>query len=452
MSETKNDFLSAAEAWLCDGYALDVRYVSRPTTEGRNLISAFIGMNPLESPKDYSLDIATDNIVAGQIQQFPVGKRELIQVLNEATQGRIVIAGSAQKLIGSQPYDYHSEMTHRDRWFSELHIQVIGGRVPMPSTEVLARIDNDLRASSHPFDGLSDLNNWLGTDAAVLNGEAPTIVVRVAPPVDLILDRCQLRENELTLVLHAHPTFDTNRIGLAVRGTPDDGLSSRQQVASLIEWGAVTNNRRAGIVHLQLHNCENALAILMIGPSTVRRQWFLDPTKARNNRYMAVQCFDTDLRRIRGALLESPEATKFEQGIAALLFLLGFSPVLQLETNSPDLIVTTPAGRLVLVECTIKTSDFSAKLGKLVDRRGALSKVLVGAGHQPDILAVLVCRLPRDQIAAHENEPQSHQVLLWAQEELNSNLDRVRHPSDPDKMVEAAKAALEPKEGDLFGA
>ena len=199
-----------------------------------------------------------------------------------------------------------------------------------------------------------------------------------------------------------------------------------------------------------MQDCDSALAMLMIGASTVRRQWFPDPAKARNNRFMAVQHFDTDLRKIRSAALESPESAKFEQGVAALLFLLGFSPVLQLETDSPDIIVTTPGGQLVLVECTTKISDFSAKLGKLVDRRGSLSKALAGAGHPPEILAALICRSPRDQIAAHEDELRLHRVLLLTREDLQNSFDRVRHPEDPDKIVTSAKAKLESQTKGLF--
>ena len=450
MTEAKHDFLSAVDAWLCDNYALDIRYVARPTTNGPEVISALIAMNPLKASIDNSFSIATENILAGQIRRYPVSKKELDRILAESTQGKISLKPAAIQLAGNSSFDYYSEMTRRDRWFSELHLQIGSGRNSMLSAESLSKIDNDLRASNPPFDGLSDLTAWLGIDSAALNGGTPTITARVGPPVDLIIDQCELRDNQLTLALHAHSAFDLKRIGLAVRGLPGGGLAGRQQVVNLINWSAVTNDRREGIARIQMQDCDSALAMLMIGTSTVRRHWFLDPAKARNNRYMAVQHFDTELRKIRSAALESPESAKFEQGVAALLFLLGFSPVLQLETDSPDLIVTTPGGQLVLVECTTKISDFSTKLGKLVDRRGSLSKSLAGAGHPPEILAALICRSPRDQIAAHEDELRTHKVLLLAREDLQNSFDRVRHPDDPDKIVSDAKASLESQTKGLF--
>lgn len=182
--------------------------------------------------------------------------------------------------------------------------------------------------------------------------------------------------------------------------------------------------------------------MLMIGRSTVRRQWFLDPQKARNNRLLAVQHFDQDLKMIRSAVLETSDSARFEQGVAALLFLLGFSPCLQLETASPDLIVTTPGGRLVIVECTTRIADFSAKLGKLVDRRGSLTKSLSASRHPSEVVAVLVCRLPRDQIAAQVEELRSRSIILISGEELVSGFNLVRHSNDPDEILDEAFSSL----------
>jgi len=175
--------------------------------------------------------------------------------------------------------------------------------------------------------------------------------------------------------------------------------------------------------------------MLLIGQTTVRRQWILDPAKARNHRLLAVQQFDQDLRMIRDAVLQGTDSVKFEHGVAALLFMLGFSPSVQLETNAPDLIVATPLGRLVIVECTTRISDFASKIGKLVDRRGALQKSFARSGHPTDVIAALVCRLPRDQIAAQPADVLAHNVLLFSQEDLSSAFDRVRIPQDPDQMV-----------------
>ena len=178
--------------------------------------------------------------------------------------------------------------------------------------------------------------------------------------------------------------------------------------------------------------------MILIGQSSVRRHWLADPAKAQNSRWVAAQHFDENLHQIRGALLGPVESRKFEQGVASLLFLLGFSPVVSVEKDAPDLIVITPGNQLVLVECTTRIADFSSKVGKLVDRRGSLTKTLTSSRHQSEVLAVLICALERDQIATSNEALQTQKVLLLTREDLIDGLDRVRHYAEPDTWVSAA--------------
>ena len=308
----------------------------------------------------------------------------------------------------------------------------------MPSPQSRLEMDNILRAAATPFDGIQDAVIWLGIDAAALNGGLPAITVRVGPPVDLIFERSNLSDDQLSLEFHAHPSFNTERMTLAIRGEPSSDLSSRKQLAQSISWQEIADGKRVGALNTLLPNVDSVLTMLRIGQSTVRRQWFVDAAKARNRRWMATQHFDADLQKIRNAVLTPVDARKFEQGVASLLFLLGFSPMVPIETDAPDLIVTTPGGQLLLVECTTRIADFSSKMGKLVDRRGSLSKALSSARHPSDILAVLICASERDQIATPKDELQEQKVLLLTREDLVASFDRVRHQTDPDTLVTAA--------------
>jgi hypothetical protein len=194
---------------------------------------------------------------------------------------------------------------------------------------------------------------------------------------------------------------------------------------------------------LKLENADNVLVMLMLGSETVRRQWLTDPAKARNYRFLAVEHFDADLQKIREAVLKSTDARKFEQGVASLLFILGFSPSVQIETDSPDLIVSTPGGRLIIVECTTRIADVALKVGKLVDRRGSLEKALAESAHPGSVRAALVCRLPRDQIAAEDAYIKAQKVLLLSSDDLISSLNRVRHTVDLDQLFQTASANLD---------
>lgn len=442
MNETRQNFFDAAAAWLCDGYSASIRYVGGVQDGNVLLWGASIWLGPLKIDQDLSFSIQTADVVAGQVQSFPLSKVDALAIVEQAAVGTVQLPKVRLALPQSPNYDYYSEMGRGDRWFSDLHLQVSAARMSPPTAERLLKIDNELRASQPPFDGLADVSAWLGVGIPALTGTSPMLAARVLPPVDLILDQCGLREDEIRLVLHAHPGFDVGQVRIAVRGVPGVGLRARQQVTTGIEWSEVRDGRREGVARIAIASVDQMLVMLMIGMSIVRRHWFLDPAKARNNRLLAFQHFDVDLRMIRNAVFESQDSMKFEQGIAALLYLHGFSPAIQIETNAPDLIVSTPGGRMAVVECTTRVADISTKLGKLVDRRGALAKAIGAAGHSAQILAVLVCRLPRDQIAAHEANLRTHKVLLIAGENLQQVLDSVRHPGDPDQVFDQSQLRL----------
>lgn len=438
MSEALSDFLASATAWVCDDYALDIRYVALCAPEGYVILSASIALHPLGPQKDVSFAIDTGALIAGQIQQFPVAKEKLLTILKDASRGLLLLDHKQLRLPGNPPHVHSSGSATGDSWFSPLEFRITGGALPAQSRPQAYARDNELRASTPPFDGLTDLFGWLGLDASSLSGNPSSIAIFIGPPVDLIFDQCKLSADQLRLVLHAHPSLDTRRIGVAVRAVPGIGISGRIQAKDQFVWKDSTDSRREAVADISVPESDSALVVLMVGSATVRRQWLIDPTKARNNRYLAVQHFDTELRKIRDAVLEASESRRFEQGVAALLFVLGFSAVIQIETNSPDLIVSTPGGRLILVECTLRIADFSEKVGKLVDRRGSLVKSLRNSGHFSQIVAVLVCRLPRDQIPVQEENLKHHEIVLVSQEGISGALDRVRHAIDPDELVQSA--------------
>lgn len=442
---TSSAFLDAAQAWVCDGYSCDMRFMASHSPQGYSIWEAAIYFNPLPPLQDLNMIVDCDRVIVGQQQLNNQKKSKLFGLINNAINGVLEIPGKTLELPRDRSLYLYSEMSNRDRRFYDLHLFVGGAVRPNPPQSELALIDNALRAATPPFDGLSDILHWLNLSNPASDSRSSGINLRVGPPVDMIINESTLREDKLHLVLHAHPKFETRHVGLAVRGVPEDGLHSRRQLSGEIRWSRVKNGRKIGEVDVQIKGTDSAVVMLMIGSSTVRRQWLVDATKARNHRLVAIQNFDKDLKRIRQAVLENADSAKFENGIAALLFLLGFSPSVQIETDSPDLVVATPFGRIALVECTIKIADFSEKVGKLVDRCGALTKALQASRHPAKVAAVLVCRQPRDQIAAQVEELRTHNVILLTREDLEAGFEQLRIPNDPDKMLNDAEASLAKK-------
>lgn len=447
---TKKQFEESANQWICDGYSADLRFFATNESGKWHIRGAMISLNPLPAINDLAIHIENSDFILGQIQINQAQKKDLIAIIEDALSGIIRKSNIKIDLPHDSSFYFYSETTQRDRWFYDSHIQISGSSTRNLSQIDLINIDNFLRSSSPPFDGLSDAAQWLGLKITESDIQVPSIEVRINPPIDIMIDRTFLSNNILNLCLMAHSSFDVETIYLAIRAVPGNGLDSRLQVSKEINWENTSDGFQLGTISVTLDNADNALAMLMIEKSIIRRHWFLDAKKARNSRLVAIQNFDKDLKMIKQAVLETPDSNKFENGVAALLFLLGFTPAVQLETDSPDIIVSTPAGRLVIIECTTRVADFSTKLGKLVDRRGSLVKSLQSSGHQGNIAALLVCRQPRDQIAASSEETRSNNVILVTKNELSKAFEQLRFYPDPDKLLSDAESEIASKTQDLF--
>jgi hypothetical protein len=431
-----DDFLESASEWVCDEYFVDIRYFGEIVGVSYRLVSAAISVLPLPPSKDFNFSIDANKFFSGQIQKKCSKKEDLLKILNQAVSGGIDITGRVVHISSNNDScSAYSPVVLRDAWFSPLQLNMYSSEQNFSYTLDLTSIDNTLRKSDPLFDGLNDLSNWLDIKIPTDSSQSAQINITISPPVDFLLTECVLFNNSLKIRLIAHPLFSVERVNLGVRVSPYDSLSGRIQLAQKIIWEASENNFQMGTVTIDLNRAESVLMMLMIGNVTVRRHWIIDPNKARNNRFLAIQHFDKDLAMIKHAIFNGKDGRYFECAISSLLFMLGFSSTMQVETDSPDLIVSTPEGKLIIIECTLKISDFSNKLGKLVTRRGTLFKYLKDSGHHADPIAILVCRQPRNEISAAHDDLTSHKVILICAEELEILLEKVRNFPNPDQLI-----------------
>lgn len=438
-------FLEAAREWICDGFALDVRYLATKQDGVLRVIEASLTATPLTEVEPVSFSIEVGSLVAGQefIRSLP--RDEILDRLDRATKGCIDANGLKLLLPQTSNPDYYSEFPIREGWLFDLHLQTRGEKVQTPDSYAALAIDQDLRRASIPFDGLTDLCGWLNLSDPRNMSQQPSISMRVNAPIALMLGESKLDSNRLSAVFHAHPNFDTSNISLAINEFPGVGLHSRQQIGDRVTWGGVKKGRRIGRLRMQLRNAASVHAVLSVGKRTAMRGWLNDPKKGVNVRYLATRQFDNELEKLKQAVFETTESRKFEKGIASLLFLLGFSPAQHIEEDAPDVIVASPKGTLALVECTLRVPDFQRKVGKLVERRNALLTTLQTNRHNVKVAGFLVCSLPRAQIAVEDSLLIRQEISLITREDLVKAFEQVRLPGDPDQMLDAALERLSNK-------
>lgn len=449
-SDIRQAFKDGAAGWICDGYSVKVSYVGRKVegqhAERAELWGAMVAVSGEPAREGIDFEIYIDETIFGYTEYRVESRGELEKFLQSAAIGILGVRGQSYwladdpKNAGIGPAAKRFEiLSERDTWFSPLHYRARADfQAPFPTRSVYA-LDTALRRADPPFDGLADVAQSLGVNVAAALVE-PTISISVFPPADLLFESCQLSNNVLTLVIYAHPNLDTSGVDVSVRAVPGKNMRFRHRVSDKFTWtdGA---GRKTGTATVDLEDANSALVMLVVGKHTVRRQWFLDPAKAPNLRLVAMNTFDKDLKKLKFALFDTDQSRQFEQAVGGLLFMLGFIPAAPTESEAPDLIVMTPGGRLVLVECTFKVSDIESKLGKLVDRREALKNAIRSSSHLTDPVAVLVCRVPKENIV-HADAAKSYDVLLLTGESIQEGLARTHLPNDPDQMIAQALAAL----------
>ncbi|WP_267222548.1 hypothetical protein [Dyella silvae] len=445
MQAWKEKFEEVAHKWICDGYSSDVRFVARKQNHSGKfeILCASVGFMPLplDTHKESSFQVNIGDYFIGQIVRNGVTQDELYAILNSALSGEVQAYG-IQMELHDRENAFVSGGSQDNEWFQLLSARTTSRWKDDNLLHKIYAHDDGLRRCPVPFDGASDLMNWLGFQHYLNQNSPPVIEIHVASPVDISLSDTKLAGGKLNVQLIAHPMLDTDSVRLALRVTPDKGVSLRKQLANKVRWGRTKNGRRIGRATVAMHSAEGALLMLSVDDKYVRRHWWVDPSASRNERYLAVQQFDPELKRIKHGLLETGESQKFELAVAALLYLLGFNPCVQLETQSPDIVVITPGGQIAIVECTLRTADVATKVGKLVDRREQLARIWAATRRGASVLSILVCQTDRSQVSATDVELAQSGVLLITRQWLSNTLITLRSPNDPDLLYQSAKQRL----------
>lgn len=437
-------FKSASSQWLCDPYSVEIRYVARKVSESTgSILSCYVAFYPIVWPKPDKVRVSTSQIIAGRERLSNVSLNVLKEILERLENGKLSLDNLELTLESKSSLSYFSEMISNDRWFCDAHLLTLGDALDLFNTVEIAKINSELRLGQLPFDGTHDLFDYFSLQDCISTYKQPQIEIRISPPIDLISNQCHTSNGKFNLTLNAHPSLKIKNVSLAIRTftAPNQSLPLRKQVAENINW-LQENDRQIGTLEIDVEKAFTSQAILMLGTNTIRREFFEDIAKVPNRRLFTLSFFDKELKRLKLALYGS-DSDQFEKAVNSLAYLLGFSGCLMNETNAPDIILSSPDENLVIIECTTKISDFSSKLGKLVDRKNSLMKELHDLGDPRKVYSYLVCGLPKDQITINERELATYKVTLITQESINDLLNKLKFPQNLEKLLVEDETALE---------
>lgn len=424
-------FQSASTSWTTDGAFAELRLIGR-VSAGRNELlkaSVQVGVNP-QVP---TVIVRTDDLLIAKRILGPLTLAQSKKLLADAESGNVSVDGMSFSLPEG-PLSYYSKVPSDDEWSYSLNLTCRSDNRGPHDSLMWSAMNAQLRCAEIPFDGIADASIFLALPNPSTSTE-PQINIFVHAPAELASPESTFVDGELNLKFNAFSGLDLQKLSVALRWS--QVTFERHQVAGAITWSAPAGMLREGRLTERRENADGALVMLSVGGHPVRRHWVVGSHRARTVRSGTLQAFDAGWERLRDSLLNnSKDAKGFEKAVATLAFLLGFQAVPYTDSDAPDLALFTEAGRVLLVECTLKTSDVQSKLGKLVSRRGAVVSHLSRLGTPASVSCLLVCQCTREQVLIEDSELKKASVLLVTQEKLSDLLLRTRFNPNADAIFD----------------
>ncbi|MTV40238.1 hypothetical protein [Duganella radicis] len=383
---------------------------------------------------------------------MPIDTAELVELVNEARQGRMKIAGFAMTLPdGGNVYTY-SPVPPSEPDFCVAQLEVRTNSTLMLSHQFDYALTNaELRSNVIPFDGVADLLSLFGFGFTGHMPVQPMISIQLHPPADIIFSDCSLEKNHLKLRVLKRDTFKPEQLSIGLRQFPNPTTARRKQIGAEILWEAAElQGFESGSIEMDLDDCATAQLMASVDGFTVRRMVVLDPHKSLNPRLTDYRYLDPNLTQLNKYLFSPKDARQLEVGTAALLHLIGGTSLNPPGSDTPDVIVETPKKKLALVECTTKVENIREKVGKLVGRRDGLIAVENKYGVNREVMAILLVNQPATSIVDEQEFLSQHQVALLTLEDIHAMMGSLEYPPDLDKLYLEKLGAMRGAQLPLF--
>jgi hypothetical protein len=381
---------------------------------------------------------------------LPLSAEDLDQLLSEAAAGRISLGGLECMLALDPSFPPHvlylpgyPPSFGGDQSAPRLPtLMVTGGNRHAAVDKVVkpAELDWILRALDPPFADLADLHGYYSLPPPSQSGDASLIEVVARPPVELDA-RSMVQEQRAHIRVLAVKGANLKDVSVGFRGVGGSGGVIRGMVApDRFSWHE-TDKLFEGEAIVEIGDIPTVQCFLSYGGSGIHQWWIVDPERLLNPRHAIHSAFDPDLAVLKRLLFESrkSDSRSFEDGVAMLLGMLGFSATQhgrsQKLSDAPDIIAITPAGNVVVVECTIGLPDQDDQVAKALQRAEALRRALARAGWSGvQVLPVVVSALPHAEIKGQKEDAENKGVAVACLDDIEKALTQMRVPVDAERL------------------
>jgi hypothetical protein len=308
-------------------------------------------------------------------------------------------------------------------------------------------LDWALRSADAPYDSLNELSIDFGIGGLI---ERSTIIEAVAPNIVAIDLSNQVTGGTARIGVLATKGIDRAKVSIGYRVLDKGAVTTRMTVAgNVLDW-VEEEARDVASTEIAVPQASIVNCYARYDGVTYHSGFIVDPSLAQNPRRVAYARFDPELMALTEALATNDRnrARDVEPAVARLLWMLGFNTchlggtkVLQ---DGPDILGETPAGHVVVVECTIGTLKAESKMHKLLARTAAVREQLSKAGHAHlRVLPVMVTTLPRDEIASELGDAVSNGVYVIAGDDFQEAIGRTLILPHADQLFTEAEQSLQ---------
>jgi len=308
-------------------------------------------------------------------------------------------------------------------------------------------IDWELKASSKPFDSLTELMQEYHLGNLVGESGCVELLAHNLAEVDF---SSSINGEQASLTVLLAEGLSPFQVKMGYRVFVQGKVVQRDAVnGSNMSW-TLQGNLQRGTSH-QLIPAGAVLHCVASYAGVAQHQAYIaDPKTFQNSQRSVFEAFDPGLENLKEFIdkagTRGSNARDLESAIAWLLSMLGFRVThlgnVEQTYNAVDLIVATPSNKFALVECT--TGLIKAdKIDLLFSRAEAVKLKLKESGsHIPKVIAVMISSKTRQEIKIGADAAEKIGVLILAREDIDSAVDRTILLPDPEAIYLEAEQSL----------
>lgn len=308
----------------------------------------------------------------------------------------------------------------------------------------IKELDQELKAYSLPFDGVTDLLLEVGLPIPIddlFNRHLRETVI--IPPIDVLFDpagalNSTFSNRQLLLVLTSHPNIDIAKIKFGVktfhRTNPPGRYALRSEEITVDQAGYIRVNHETP-PDIPLVQVFVSYADIFIGS-----WWIRDFGSSFNDRMVLHRAIDTN-DQLRTGFFDQDRRNEFEDRMLMTLTLSGFTALKygKIQTDASDIVAMSAGRHLFVVECTTGDINNKGKLQRLSDRTKQIAARLQGSPSQPiAIVPIIFTSTPRAETAAHWDIAASLGIAIAGRENIVGMLDILDAPPSPEQFFAAA--------------